>query len=125
MIATSSAAKTIPNPARGTAQRHSAANTFNLLNAKYDRDAVLREEEAHDCHIGPSKNSDSEHSQEQSGRNLISIISANVHSLRPRAEVASRESDFTILQETELAPHAIGQTAAAFKPQVHQTLQAV
>ena len=48
----------------------------------------------------------------------ITVILANVHSLRPRAEVvASWEADITVLQETKLAPHAIGQSAAAMKPQ--------
>ena len=42
----------------------------------------------------------------------ISVISANVHSLRPRAEiVAAWKADIVAVQETKLAPHAIAETS--------------
>ena len=60
----------------------------------------------------------------------FSVISANIHSMRPRAEViATWDADIIPLQETKLAPHAIAQTAIRLKqkkvgPPAWQTLQA-
>ena len=48
-----------------------------------------------------------------SERKILSIISANIHALRPRAEVIKGwDSDILLLQETKLAPHAIGEVAS-------------
>ena len=53
----------------------------------------------------------------------ISIISANIHSLRPRADiVAGWDADIILVQETKLAPHAIAQTAASLKSHHWQIL---
>ena len=49
-------------------------------------------------------------------RKPISVISANVHSLRPRAEtVAAWKADIVAVQETNLAPHAIPETSTILK----------
>ena len=49
----------------------------------------------------------------QSSEGKLTIISANIHSLRPRANVIPTwEADVIALQETKLAPHAIAETSA-------------
>ena len=49
----------------------------------------------------------------QSSEDKLKIISANIHSLRPRANVIPTwEADVIALQETKLAPHAIAETSA-------------
>jgi len=46
----------------------------------------------------------------------LRIISANIHSLRPRAEiVAAWQTDVAVIQETKLAPHAIAETATVVR----------
>ena len=54
-------------------------------------------------------------------RKPISVISANVHSLRPRAEiVAAWKADIVALQETKLAPHAIAETLTLLKERCYK-----
>ena len=46
----------------------------------------------------------------------LSIISGNIHFLRPRVDViAEWDADIILLQETKLAPHATSQAAAILK----------
>ena len=53
----------------------------------------------------------------------ISIISANIHSLRPRAAIiAGWDADVILVQETKSAPHAIAQIAATLKGRHWQIL---
>ena len=62
----------------------------------------------------PKKTTEADKQQQPS--QTITIISANVHSMRPRAEIiATWDADIILVQETKLAPHAISQTAATLK----------
>ena len=46
----------------------------------------------------------------------LRIISANIHSLRPRVEiVVAWQADVAVIQETKLAPHAIAETATVLR----------
>ena len=48
-------------------------------------------------------------SEAEEKRKNIRLISANVHAMRPRAEILkSWDADIIVAQETKLAPHAIG-----------------
>ena len=63
---------------------------------------------------------DVEGGEEKANKNLR-IISANIHSLRPRAEtVAAWQADVAALQETKLAPHAIAETSASLKGKLYR-----
>ena len=49
-------------------------------------------------------------------RQVINLISANIHPLRPRADIiAEWEADIMLLQEQKLAPHAIVEVASTLK----------
>ena len=55
-------------------------------------------------------------SEAEEKKKKIRLISANVHALRPRAEILkSWEADIIVAQETKLAPHAIGDVARIIK----------
>ena len=62
----------------------------------------------------PKKKTEADNQQQPS--QTITIISANVHSMRPRAEIiATWDADIILVQEAKLAPHAISQTAGTLK----------
>ena len=106
-LAIAKATRAISHPFDGTREDASQVTSTNLL--EYSR--PCGEARTDD----PMKGTEAEKANKASGtkkaasqgasRNAIRIISGNIHSLRPRAEViASWEADIIALQETKLAP---------------------
>ena len=69
---------------------------------------------------GQSTEADGEHDERMvatmdEGKS-IKVVSANVHAMRPRAEIIkSWDADIIAVQETKLAPHAIGEVSKIIK----------
>ena len=82
---------------------------WNLL---WDREDSVRLPRAVQDEAGPKQQG----AAEEGKQDPLCVVSANVNSLRPRAEiVAAWKADIVAVQETKLAPHAIAETSTLLK----------
>ena len=104
-VTTAKATRVISHPFDGKREVAPSTTTVSLLNC---------EGPSVDIRVDDSNEPRRKYSEEQErAEERIRVISGNIHSMRPRAEViATWEADIIALQETKLAPHAISQTAA-------------
>ena len=114
------AKQTVPKPDYGQNRR----GNYNVLgdipstsnvNPVSHLDNTSKQNEKHNEENDPSTTIGKDQTMEREP-NTLSIISGNIHSLRPRVDViAEWDADIILLQETKLAPHAISQIAAILK----------
>ena len=93
-----------------------ADHSCNLLNDRHERDCMQTESDQHYDYDNREAVSIDTQTDSSNSKRLLSIITANVHALRPRAEIVKTwQTDILIVQETKLAPHAIGEVCRIVK----------
>ena len=94
--------------------RHSC----NLLNTINGKSVNTSSESKQNCTCESTQGDNRSQSKEtcEEDKRPLSIITANVHALRPRAEnTTTWDTDVLLVQETKLAPHAVGEVTRIIK----------
>ena len=103
------ACDTDPEEHRTQTIPRTGGHMWNLL---WDREENVRLTRSAQDEVSGEQKSASEKGKQEP----LCVISANVHSRRPRAEiVAAWKADIVAVQETKLAPHAIAETSTPIK----------